>query len=459
MRQFSKIQPNGFARYLFFKILCAGKVWSFYVQCPSLINFSKVVVFLAVFVDVLCYSIIIPFIPFKVEQFGGDAKDTGLLLAFFALGAMVTSPLFGLWSDRMRSRKIPMLVGLAGLFLSTLFFALATSWWMLSVARVLQGVSGAATWTLGLSLLADWFPPEEIGRAMSIALSSYSVSQALGPPLGGILYQNTGYYGSFILCGVLVILDLIGRCLISDKPPNHHNVQKDMGVSHVTDNEASVELEKLDNTLVVEEVESRKQEKELSLLSLSTKSYTLIIGALTICFGSVMTSVEPTLPLFLAEPKYNMNSQTIGFVFIAIVLPTIVMGPVGGMIYDKYGFLKVTIPGIVMMILFTPLLILLDTQPESVPMLVVLLVLFSVGLTLFGASMIPELSKCVEQVSFGKIYGLYSMYFSIGTIVGPTLLGSIPYQFLGWKWQIVIATGFTLICSPLIFLYKRPQNV
>ncbi|KAJ1565925.1 hypothetical protein HK096_006513, partial [Nowakowskiella sp. JEL0078] len=316
-----------------------------------------------------------------------------------------------------------------------------TSWWMLSVARVFQGISGAATWTLGLSLLADWFPPEEIGRAMSIALSAYSLSQAVGPPLekrvliffyeGGILYQNTGYYGSFILCGVLVILDLI------DKPPNHHKVQNEISVSHVVDNEASVELEKLENNaLVIEEIESRKQEKELSLFSLSTKSYTLIIGALTICFGSVMTSVEPTLPLFLAEPKYNMNSQTIGFVFIAIVLPTIVMGPVGGMIYDKYGFMKVTIPGIVMTIIFTPLLVLLDTQPESVPMLAVLLVFFSVGLSLFGASLIPELSKCVKQVSFGKIYGLYSMYFSIGTIVGPTLLGSIPYQYLGWKWQI-----------------------
>lgn len=56
-----------------------------------------------------------------------------------------------------------MLVGIAGLLGATLLFLFATQFWQLLLARFLQGFSDACVWTLGMCLMADTFPIEELG--------------------------------------------------------------------------------------------------------------------------------------------------------------------------------------------------------------------------------------------------------------------------------------------------------
>jgi MFS family permease len=42
-------------------------------------------------------------------------------------------------------------------------FLFANTYWELLLARLLQGFSDACVWTLGLCLIADTFPIEELG--------------------------------------------------------------------------------------------------------------------------------------------------------------------------------------------------------------------------------------------------------------------------------------------------------
>lgn len=75
-------------------------------------------------------------------------------------------------SDRFKNRKIPMIVGMAGLAISTLSFAYGNTLVELLVARMCQGVSGGVSWTIGLSMIADSFPQEVLGSVMSKVLSA-----------------------------------------------------------------------------------------------------------------------------------------------------------------------------------------------------------------------------------------------------------------------------------------------
>jgi MFS family permease len=65
--------------------------------------------------------------------------------------------------DRLKHRQGLMLAGILGLLGSTLLFMLGRLYWELLLARFLQGFSDACVWTLGMCLISDTFPLEELG--------------------------------------------------------------------------------------------------------------------------------------------------------------------------------------------------------------------------------------------------------------------------------------------------------
>ena len=89
------------------------------------------------------------------------------LFGSYALALLITTPIFGMISDKL-GRRGPMLWGILGLAAATLLFAFANTFWFLLLVRILQGCAAAITWTAGLALLADFYPSEKtakIGRA------------------------------------------------------------------------------------------------------------------------------------------------------------------------------------------------------------------------------------------------------------------------------------------------------
>lgn len=152
-----------------------------------------VVVILAIFADMLMYGLVVPFLPVHAESLGATQSEIGLLFASYALALFMATPLFGALSDRVGRKKM-LVSGLIALAATTLIYAFATSFWVLVLARLLQGLAAAIPWTAGLALLADVFPKEERGRAMGLAMSGQAAGVLLGPPIGGCLYEAGGYH-------------------------------------------------------------------------------------------------------------------------------------------------------------------------------------------------------------------------------------------------------------------------
>ena len=125
-----------------------------------------------ILIDILVYSLIIPVIPYRLEALGYDAigsKTSWLLVAFVRVstsadrlsltrlsqsGTLVLStPLIAHFSEVYRNRKIPLLTGLIALVGSQIMFMEAPVYWLMILARLLQGISSTVTWTVGLALL------------------------------------------------------------------------------------------------------------------------------------------------------------------------------------------------------------------------------------------------------------------------------------------------------------------
>jgi len=130
--------------------------------------------------------------------------------AFLIVGAAV-SPLFGKLGDIFGKKKILLVVllfyiagvGLAG-FSSTIS--------MLIAARAIQGV-GFAIVPLGLAIITDIFPEEQVATAQGIISGTFAIGAALGLVIGSYVVQDLSwqwaFHTAFILSIVLFLLVVV----------------------------------------------------------------------------------------------------------------------------------------------------------------------------------------------------------------------------------------------------------
>lgn len=127
-------------------------------------NGAIVVVALALFTDMVLYDVIVPILPALVKRVGVDSHKVGFLFATYAVGVLSFAPVFGICSDNVKSSKIPMVIGQAGLAVSTLLFAHANHYYILIMARFFQGERQVRE-----PILKVWFRCS-CGRYMDIGL-------------------------------------------------------------------------------------------------------------------------------------------------------------------------------------------------------------------------------------------------------------------------------------------------
>lgn len=94
----------------------------------------------------------------------------------------------GYFCDKYRTRKAPLVSGFIAMALATVLFISAKKVWVLLVARVCQGLSGAVVGVLGLSMIAETSSPEHLGSHMACGSASLTWGMLCGPMAGGFLY-------------------------------------------------------------------------------------------------------------------------------------------------------------------------------------------------------------------------------------------------------------------------------
>jgi len=150
------------------------------------------ILFVTVFIDLVGFGIIVPFLAYYVESFGARAAVVGLLMSSYSLAQFVFAPMWGRISDRVGRRPI-LLVGLLGSVAGFTLFALAGTLSLLFLARVLMGIFGATIPT-AQAAVADVTAPQDRARGMGLIGAAIGLGFILGPALGGLLSNLSGAF-------------------------------------------------------------------------------------------------------------------------------------------------------------------------------------------------------------------------------------------------------------------------
>jgi predicted MFS family arabinose efflux permease len=155
------------------------------------------------FTHILDFMIMMPLGPQFTALFGISNAQFGLLVSAYTLSAGFSGLMAATYIDRFSRKQL--LLTMYSLFgLATLACALAPDYVWLMVARVAAGLFGGVLSALSQTIVADVIPFERRGRAMSVVMTSFSVSTVAGVPLGLFLAAHFNWHAPFVGIAVLV---------------------------------------------------------------------------------------------------------------------------------------------------------------------------------------------------------------------------------------------------------------
>lgn len=131
------------------------------------------------------------------------------VLTSFIVASAITMPLTGWLCDRFGQKTI-FLVSIGGFTLASVLCGISGSLTEIVVARLLQGVFGAALVPLSQAVLLDINPREKHGSAMAIWGMGVMIGPILGPTLGGWLTDAYNWRWVFFINVPIGLLAFLG---------------------------------------------------------------------------------------------------------------------------------------------------------------------------------------------------------------------------------------------------------
>ncbi|WP_300553064.1 MFS transporter [Limnohabitans sp. Rim8] len=161
------------------------------------------------FTHILDFMIMMPLGPQFTALFGISNAQFGLLVSAYTLSAGLSGLMAATYIDRF-SRKQLLLTMYTLFGLATLACGLAPDYFWLMVARIAAGLFGGVLSALAQTIVGDVIPFERRGRAMSVVMTSFSVSTVAGVPLGLFLAAHFNWHAPFFGIAFLVGLLALG---------------------------------------------------------------------------------------------------------------------------------------------------------------------------------------------------------------------------------------------------------
>lgn len=443
----------------------------------------------AVFTDIFLYGIIVPVLPFALSSRAGVAQDSvqtwiSVLLAVYGGALLVGAPISGWAADIMSSRRWSFLFGLVVLAGSTVLLTVGNSLGIIIAGRVLQGLSAAVVWVVGLALLSDTVGPAEIGQAMGWVGMAMSLAFLLAPLLGGIVfdryvffhppergvldthwYYSAGYYAVFAMAFGLLGADAVLRLIMIEKKVALKWLGPEAAEVVAEHRKSSSDEPKSDSRTLEQEEKPKVARKGRNLPPIITllSSYRLD-AALFGCLiqAALLTSFDSILPLYVRQ-IWGWDSIGAGLIFLPITIPTFV-SPVVGWASDKYGPRWLATAGFVIAGPCMILLRLVDHNDMGQKVLLcALLAVIGLALVLALTPLMAEITYAVEaraakrpagfygpSGAMAQAYGLFNMAFAGGSMAGPLLAGLVK-DYAGWGTTTLVLGCVSLVsCVPCV---------
>jgi predicted MFS family arabinose efflux permease len=146
-----------------------------------------------------------PVLPLVADDLGVTIATAASLSAAVALTFAIVQPILGAAADMFGKARL-MIACLATLGAANIIGALATSFEMLFLSRILCGIAAGGTFPVAMGLASDLVPTGHRQIALSRVLAGAMTGNLLGSSAAGVIGDFLGWRGVLTVLGLLMIV-------------------------------------------------------------------------------------------------------------------------------------------------------------------------------------------------------------------------------------------------------------
>lgn len=393
-------------------------------------NYSYIVIFITIFIDLLGFGIIIPLFPFFMNDVMHlNEFTTGIIAASFSLMQFIFTPVWGSLSD-VYGRKPILIMSLAGNVISYFIMALVfsgiiLSFWLLLISRILAGIF-SANLSAAQSVISDITTKEERSRGMGYIGAAFSLGFVFGPALGGVLSEHFGF-GMPLFLSSIFSLTALSLCIIG--------LQETLPVELRNENKKDFKGVTLINFKSVQEVLSNKR----------VGIFVILFFFITFSFANI----QATFVFFTKRPAgFHLSQEQSGLILSFL-------GIVGAAVqFFLIKFFKAKIgeeKSLILGSLLTTLGLILIPVFNSILLLLVAIFILAFGNGLNIPMVLGLISNNTDKDKQGSVLGINQALGSLARVFGP-LWGTFLYEGLGYQYPFFSGGFFMFLVT--IFTIK-----
>lgn len=160
--------------------------------------FPVVSVIIVIIMSVLDGTLMNVALPSLTKEFDVEPNTAIWLINSYQMVIMMFLLVFATFGDIIGYRKI-FLSGVVVFTVASALCALSQNFAMLVCSRILQGLGAACVMSVNTALVRLIYPPEVLGRGMSINAMAVAVSSAAGPSIAGLILSTLSWHWLFAI--------------------------------------------------------------------------------------------------------------------------------------------------------------------------------------------------------------------------------------------------------------------
>lgn len=377
-------------------------------------DFALIILVSIVFLGLLGFGLLLPILPFIIEDTGASATIITITLSLYSVGQMIGAPLWGRWSD-FYGRKRALAFTAFGMAFFYLVIGLAEDLWVIMVARFLGGLM-AGNISVAYAYIADTTNDRERMKAMGLIGAAFGLGFILGPAIGGLL-SGIGFddrpfllpsilAASFGMLSAICVLIFLPESRTQSKPQSWREV-----------------LPKFPSQGLISLFRQSPVITSLIAVNLVVIAFWALLEAIFSIWANRVLDFSPR------EVAYF-------FTFIGIVSVAVqgfAIGPLSRFI-GQVQLLRISL--IAMFLGFVVM-----AQANNVALLFLAITLLASGNALFNPALSSLISNQASKERQGMVLGLNQGAGSLGRVIGPLFSGALFVHFGPPAPYIVAAFG------------------
>jgi MFS family permease len=373
-------------------------------------------------------SLINPLLSIFAKEIGATGVMIGLSVAAYWVARVLLEIPSGFISSRW-GYYWPMFLGLILTAVGTFYNAFVTDPVQLIIARGLQGFGAPLFFAVSMTLILNMFPIETRGSAMGIFQGIEFGGTILGSTVSGFIITELGFFGGFILSGILCVI-AVALILVPRIKKESSAIPKSRPMN-------------------VSDIPMMFRNKTLLTICLAT--FVSFVVSQGVLYTTYPLYANGTLKMSLTDIGLIMGARSVGYVLAIFTM---------GIISDRIGRKPVLMFGIAATAVMVLPLALVSG------LLTTMVIFFLLGITTGAVWIIGPVfaAEAVESESRGAAVGTYRTFFDLGSIFGPIIMmWVLDAQGASWTFylsSIMLAVAFvpSIMAMETKPMVKKTEN-